>query len=88
MKVMIDIPDAVQQSLELQFGGDLAHAAKEALAIAWYQAERLSIGQVAEVLGISVYEADGLMKASHVEAPYSLEDYEHDRETLDRLLNS
>jgi hypothetical protein len=33
-----------------------------------------------------VYEADGLMKEHHVEAPYSLEDYERDRETLDCLL--
>jgi predicted HTH domain antitoxin len=57
------------------------------MAVAWYQAEKLSIGQVAELLGISVYEAEGLMKARHVDAPFSLEDYEHDSNTLDRLLN-
>ena len=88
MKVTIDIPDAMQQLLQQQLGPNLAQAAKEALAVAWYQAEKLSIGQVAELLGMSVYEAAGLMKARHVDAPYSLEDYERDRETLDRLLNS
>ena len=86
MKVTIDIPDAMQQSLQEQLGQNLAQAAKEAIAIAWYQAEKLSIGQVAELLGISVYEAEGLMKAHHVHAPFSLADYEQDRETLDRLI--
>jgi hypothetical protein len=42
---------------------------------------------VAELLGISVFEAEGLMKARHVDAPFSLADYEQDRETLDRLIN-
>ena len=87
MKVMIDIPDTMQQSLQEQLGENLAQAAKEAMAIAWYQAENLSIGQVAELLGISVYEAEGLMKTHHVDAPYSLEEYEQDNATLDRLLN-
>jgi predicted HTH domain antitoxin len=86
MKVTIDIPDAMQQSLQDQLGQNLAQAAKEAMAVAWYQAESLSIGQVAEFLGISVYEAEGFMKARGISAPFSLEDYEHDRETLDRLV--
>ncbi len=88
MKVTIDIPDDIQQMLQEQLGQNLAAAAKEALAVAWYQAEKLSIGQVAELLGISVYEAQGLMKQRHVVAPYSAEDFEHDRETLNRLLSS
>ena len=86
MKVTIDIPDAVRQSLEKQLGGNLIQAAKEAMAIAWYQAEKLSIGQVADLLGVSAYEADGLMKEHHIDAPLSMEDYKRDRETLDRLL--
>ena len=86
MKITIEIPEQVRESLEEQFGQDLTQAAKEALAIAWYQAEKLSIGQVAELLGMSVYDAEGFMKARHVDAPYSLDDYQQDRETLDRLL--
>ena len=86
MQVTIDIPDAVRQSLEQQFGQNLTQAAKEAMAITWYQAQKLSIGQVAELLGLSVYDAEGLMKRHHVEATYSLEEYERDRQTLERLL--
>ena len=89
MTLTIDIPDAMQQSLQQQFGQqDLAQAAKESLAVSWYVAEKLSIGQVAELLGISVYEAEGFMKSHGINAPFSLEDFEHDRTTLDRLLNS
>ena len=50
----------------------------------WQQALRK---KVAELLGISIYEAEGLMKDHHVDAPYALEDYQRDRETLERLLN-
>jgi predicted HTH domain antitoxin len=88
MKVTIDIPDSMQQSLQNQLGQDLAQAAKESLAMELYRAEKLSIGQVAELLGVSVYEAEGLMKQHHIDAPYSLDDFEHDRKTLDRLLDS
>lgn len=86
MKVTIDIPDTLRQSLEEQLGPNLTQAAKEAIAIAWYQAEQLRIAQVAELLSLSVYEAEGLMKQRRIEAPYSLGDYERDRETLERLL--
>jgi predicted HTH domain antitoxin len=88
VKLTIDIPDRMEASLHEQLGSDLAQAAKEAIALAWYQAEKLSIGQVAELLGISVYEAEGLMKERQIDAPYSLEDFEHDRATLNRLLKS
>jgi len=88
MKLTIDLPDAMNELLRQQLGQNLDQAAKETLAIAWYQAEKLSIGQVAELLGISVYEAEGFMKDHHIEAPYSLDDFEQDRETLARLLNS
>lgn len=88
MKLTIDIPPAVEESLQKQLGSNLAQAAREALAIAWYREEKLSIGQVAELLELSIYEAEGLMKRHRVEAPYSLNDFEHDRDTLKRLLNN
>ena len=88
MKLTIDIPDTMDDSLQQQFGGNLPQAAKEAMAISWYQAEKLSIGQVAELLGISIYQAEGLMKSHHVESPFSLEDFQRDRGTLNRVLGA
>jgi predicted HTH domain antitoxin len=87
MKLTIDIPPGIEGILQQQLGSDLERAASEALAIAWYQSEQLSIGQVAEFLGISIYEAEGLLKRHRVAAPYSVDDFEHDRETLNRLLD-
>lgn len=78
----------MQESLRSQLGPNLEQAVKEVLAVAWYQSEKLSIGQVAEFLGVSIYEAEGMMKRLGVEAPYSLEEYEHDRQMLERLLKS
>ena len=86
MTVNITIPDAIQHSLESQFGPNLASVAKQTLAISWYQSEKLSIGQVAEFLDISIYEAEGLMKVNHVDSQFTVDDYNRDRETLDRLL--
>lgn len=86
MKITIDIPDRLLDSLCQEFGQDAAQAVKEAIAVAWYQAEKLSIGQVAELLETSINEANGLMKRWHVESTFSLEDFERDRATLKRLL--
>ena len=88
MKVTIDIPDSMERSLHDQVGQDLDRAAKESLAISWYQGEKISIGQVAEMLNMSVYEAEGFMKERNIESPYSYEDYKKDQFTLARLLKS
>lgn len=86
MKITIDIPDGLSESLTKKLGRDLTDAAKEDLAVAWYQAELISIGLMAEFLGTSVYEAEGLLKRRHVESHYSIEDFERDRAALASLL--
>jgi predicted HTH domain antitoxin len=88
MQITIDIPESLAEQLRADLGGSLERAAKEALAIEAYRAEQLSIGQVADLLGLSVYEAEGLMKQRGVPSPYSIEDFEHDRDTLKRVLGT
>ncbi|MGD9720905.1 MAG: UPF0175 family protein [Pirellulales bacterium] len=88
MKITIEIPPNVEQAIVSAFGGNFDRAAKEALAIEWYRAEKLSIGQVAELLGTSVYEAEGFLKSHQVASHYSAEDLAQDRATLKRLLPS
>lgn len=85
MSISIQIPPAIEDELRKQLG-DLDQAAKEALAIELYRTEKLSIGQVAELLGLTVYEAEGFMKDHGVPAPYSVADLEKDRATLKQLL--
>ncbi len=63
-----------------------SQTAKEALAIELYREGKLSLGQVAEMLGLSVYQADGLLKQHGVELPYTVADFEHDGAALDKAL--
>jgi predicted HTH domain antitoxin len=82
MDIVISIPEGVEIQLEAAFGRDLARAAREALAIEGYRTERLSLGQVAELLGVSTIEADRFLKERDVPLLYTSDDYARDREAL------
>jgi len=85
MSVLVDIPKNLQQQLEAEWG-DLPRAAKEALAVESYRAGKLSLGQVAELLGLSINQADGFLKQRGIALPLSYEDFEHDRAELRKTL--
>ncbi len=87
MTISIELPYSIENQLRADLG-DISAAARVELAIAWYQSELLSIGQVAEMLGKSIYEVEGLFKQRGIVAPFSVEDLEHDRLTLQRVLRS
>ena len=53
MSVTIDIPKAIEDQLKTVWGDDLSRAVKEALAVEGYRAGQLSLGQVAELLGLT-----------------------------------
>ncbi|MBI4581503.1 MAG: UPF0175 family protein [Planctomycetes bacterium] len=61
MPVTFDLPADLETHLRQQYP-DLDRDAKEAFTVEAYRAGRLSIGQVSDVLGISVYEAEGFLK--------------------------
>ncbi len=84
MQVNIDIPKAVESILESEWG-DLSRAAKEALAIESYRTGKLSLGLLAEMLGVGVIAADQWLAQRGVPLNYSPEDLEADRRDLDEL---
>lgn len=86
MQVRLTIPDEVAAELEPE-GADLGRRALEALAIEGYRAEALSLGQVAEMLGLSINEADAFLKARGVDLLIPLEDFARDRAALEELLS-
>ena len=86
MDVIIHIPKGIEEQLEAAFGRDLARAAREALALEGYRTERLSLGQVAELLGVSTIEADQFLKERQVPLLYTVDDLERDREALKSAL--
>jgi predicted HTH domain antitoxin len=85
--ITIDVPRQVEETLRREFGTDLDRTAREALAVEAYRTEKLSVGQVAEMLGISIHEVEGLLKQRGVYLNYSVTDLEHDRESLKTLLD-
>jgi predicted HTH domain antitoxin len=86
MDVIIHIPKGIEEHLEAAFGRDLAQAARAALAIEGYRTERLSLGQVAELLGVSTMEADRFLKERQVPLLYTIDDFERDRKALRNAL--
>jgi predicted HTH domain antitoxin len=62
MPISFELPADLESRLRRQFG-DLDQQAREAFAVEGYRSSKLSIGQVAEILGTSIYEAEGFLKA-------------------------
>jgi predicted HTH domain antitoxin len=85
MAVTFSLPDGVEGDLRKECG-DLDRVAKEALAIELYRSGRISVGFLAEMLGLGVLEADAWLAARGVPLNYSDKDLENDLCTLDRLL--
>ncbi|HOW73927.1 MAG TPA: UPF0175 family protein [Phycisphaerae bacterium] len=86
MTIVFTLPERIEKELQEAVGSNLGEAAKQALAVELYREGKLSLGQVAEMLDISVYQADGLLKQRGVELPYTIADFEHDRAELDKAL--
>jgi len=65
MGVTFELPAQIEQGLRAQLG-DLDQAAKEAALVELYRQDRLSHSELAQALGCSRYEADGVLKRHHV----------------------
>jgi hypothetical protein len=82
MVLNINLPDDVTESLKKRWG-DLPQHVVETLAIEGYRDGILSQYQVQCMLGFeSRFEVDTFMKAHNVPITYTVEDLEHDAETL------
>jgi predicted HTH domain antitoxin len=88
MSVTIDLPKNIEDILTAAWGPDLSRAAKEAIAVEGMRAGLLSVGQVAEILNLSIDGADAFLKARGVFLPYSDDDLERDLASLNRALGT
>jgi len=86
MNLTVHIPDSIAKELGEGNAEDISRRALEALAIVGYCEEILSLGQVAELLDISVYEADGFLKTHRVGSLLTTEDLNEQRQAIDALL--
>ena len=87
MQVSIDIPQSVASQLQAEWA-DLSQAVKESVLIEAYRAEKLSLGQLSELLGLSIDQADGLLKQRGVHPNYTLDDFERECASLKKALSS
>lgn len=84
MNVIISIPDKLAASLpERQ---NLSRRMLEAFALESYRHERLSLGQVAELLDFSIDEANAFLKQNRVPLNYAIEDMKDDEQSIEMFL--
>ena len=65
MPIIFEIPREIEQELGRN-GADLNGEAREAFLVELYRQERITHHQLAEALGLSRYETDGVLKRHKV----------------------
>ena len=86
MSVTIPLPEEIESQLRAEWGGDFPRRALEALAVEGYRSGALSLGQVAELLGLSINQADGFLKSRGLQPCYTPEEIGQDQRSLEGLL--
>ena len=79
---MIALDHETECKLREAFGQDFDDIAREALIAEAYRKGKLSIGQAARLLGLSINDAYGFMKQRGIAVNYTLTDFEADRASL------
>lgn len=82
MAITLDISPHLASQIETAWGEPIARAATESLAADGYRRGLLSLGQVAELLGLSINDADGFLKARGIPLAFDVADFEHDLAVL------
>ena len=86
MAITIQLPAEVEDDLRLQDPALEKHA-RDQFLVAYYQAGRLSTGDIAVVLGFQTrFQAEEWLAERGACQNYSSEDLEADQRTLDRIL--
>lgn len=85
MEVTVSIPDKFVSGSAS--GGTVSREMLEAYAIENYRQEKMSLGQVAELLGFSIGEADAFLKKHKIPLNYGFEDLAEDTMAIEMFLN-
>ncbi len=83
MEITISIPDKFVPDGDHD---DISRRILEAYAIKQYRQETMSLGQISELLELSIDEANALLKRHDVPLNYDFNDMERDRRTIEMLL--
>ena len=86
MPLTITIPSNIERQLQSEWGSDLERRAKEALAAEGFRSGVLSLGEVAEMLNLSVNDADGFLKERDIAAIDNIDEIDDDGTALEDML--
>lgn len=82
MQVTIEIPDDVAAQLK-QPSGSISREMLEAFAVEGYRTEKLSRGQVSELLGLNFWETEEFLKERAAYLHIDLNDMQDDRQSTE-----
>ncbi len=85
MEVTISIPDKFVPRSE--FSGEVSRQMLEAYVIENYRQEKMSLGQLAELLDLSIDQANAFLKQRNIPLNYGLDDLGEDFRAVETLLN-
>ena len=83
----IALPNRIYQHLQAELGANLERKAQEALAVEGYRSGILSLGEVAEMLNLSINATDGFLKERGISSLLTSEDVKADTDALLKLLS-
>jgi predicted HTH domain antitoxin len=83
----IALPNRIHQHLQAELGTGLERTAQEALAVEGYRSGILSLGEVAEILNLSINDADGFLKKRGIPSLITSQDLKADTDGLLKLLS-
>ncbi len=85
--ITIALPNRIHRHLQAELGDELEKTAKEALAVEGYRAGILSLGEVAEMLDLSINDADGFLKERGISSLITSEDVKADTDALLKMFS-
>lgn len=84
MEVTISIPDKFVAAAGAS--ADVSRQMLEAFAIENYRQEKMSLGQIAELLELSIDEANAFLKKHRIPLNYDFNDLEQDRRAIEMFI--
>ena len=86
MEVTLKLPDEIAEGLGRE--GELPRRVLEALVLQRYLSEEISLGRLAELLGLSRTEAEGFLDRNNARLPYTQQMLEEDRRDLAEIFGT
>jgi len=86
MQVTLKLPDEIAEGLGRE--ADAPRRVLEALVLQRYLSEEISLGRLAELLGLSRAEAEDFLDHNNARLPYTREMLEEDRRNLAEVFGS